>query len=297
MAENKKATEIVIISGKGGTGKTSLTASFAALFKDAVLADCDVDASDLHLVTSPETISEESFISGNEAVINKDLCTGCGRCASLCRFDAISRDAGTGKYFIENTGCEGCGVCVDNCPVNAIKFPERNCGRWMISETGYGTMVHARLNPGAENSGKLVSLVRNTARGIAEKQKADIILIDGPPGIGCPVIASLTGTDYVVAVTEPTLSGQHDLDRLLGLVSHFKIPVSVCVNKWDINPDITSDIEKLSEEKGASIIGRISYDRSVTEAQINGMSAVEIENSIAAKEITEIWKKLKQKMN
>jgi MinD superfamily P-loop ATPase len=180
--------------------------------------------------------------------------------------------------------------------VSAIKFPERNCGKWMISKTKYGTMVHACLAPGAENSGKLVSLVRNTAKGIAEKQKADIILIDGPPGIGCPVIASLTGTDFAVAVTEPTLSGQHDLERLLELVGHFRIPVSVCVNKWDINPDIASSIEKLSEKKGASIIGRISYDRSVTEAQIKGISAVEIDNSIAAKEITEIWKKLKQKM-
>lgn len=294
MNNNKKAKQIVIISGKGGTGKTSLAASFASLYKSAVIADCDVDASDLHLVTGPVKISEHSFISGNEAVINAKDCTGCGNCAELCRFDAIDRDALSGKYFVDSLSCEGCGVCVDNCPAEAIRFPECSCGKWMVSNTRYGTMVHAKLNPGAENSGKLVTLVRNKALEISEKEEAGIILIDGPPGIGCPVIASITGTDYVVAITEPTLSGHHDLQRILELVNFFKIPVFVCVNKWDINPEMTSKIEELSQDRGAQILGRISYDSEITKAQIKGISAVDIENSISSKEIIEIWKKLKQ---
>lgn len=296
MDDKKKAKQIVIISGKGGTGKTSITASFAALSRDSVLADCDVDAADLHLVTSPRRISVNSFISGNEAIINSDSCTGCGKCAQLCRFDAISRNESTGKYFVESVSCEGCGVCVDNCPVNAIDFPESRCGEWMVSETKYGTMVHAKLNAGAENSGKLVTLVRNEAISAAEKENADLILIDGPPGIGCPVIASLTGADYILAVTEPTMSGRHDLMRVLDLSSHFDIPGFVCINKWDVNPEITEDIEKISAEKNAEVLGRIPYDTNITKAQINGISAVEITDSIAAKEIIAIWKKLKQKI-
>ncbi|MCP5514510.1 MAG: ATP-binding protein [Spirochaetales bacterium] len=296
MNDKKKAKQIVIISGKGGTGKTSITASFAALSRDSVLADCDVDAADLHLVASPRRIAVNSFISGNEAVISPDICTGCGRCSDLCRFEAVSRDESTGKYFVLPVSCEGCGVCVDNCPAGAIDFPQRRCGEWMISETKYGTMVHSRLDAGAENSGKLVTLVRNEAVNAAEKESADLILIDGPPGIGCPVIASLTGTDYILAVTEPTMSGRHDLMRVLDLAGHFKIPVFVCINKWDINPEITKDIEKLSAEKNAEILGRIPYDMNITLAQIKGISAVEITDSIAAKEITAIWKKLKQKI-
>ncbi len=197
MNEENRIRQIVIISGKGGTGKTSVAVSFASLFHSGgtacVIADCDVDAADMHLVTAPELISGERFISGNEAVIDEDNCVSCGKCFDLCRFGAVKQDRKTGKYIIDSTACEGCGVCADNCPAGAISFPERDCGEWMVSGTRYGTMVHAALHPGAENSGHLVTLVRTQASSIAEKEKAGIVLIDGPPGIGCPVIASITG--------------------------------------------------------------------------------------------------------
>lgn len=294
--KKNRPLQIAVISGKGGTGKTSVTASIAALCSNAVLADCDVDAADLHLVTSPEKIFEEKFISGNEAVIDPEKCTGCGKCFFLCRFGAVKRDEESGKFRMDPTSCEGCGVCFDNCPASAIEFPQRCCGDWMVSETRFGTMVHAALKPGAENSGKLVTLVRNRGLEIAEEKGAELLIIDGPPGIGCPVIASITGTDYIIAVTEPTLSGRHDLDRVLDLATHFGIKVFVCVNKWDINPEITADIEKIATEKGAEVSGRISWDSSVTQAQIDGKSVAEIKNSIAAKEIDELWKRLRQRI-
>jgi MinD superfamily P-loop ATPase len=264
--------ELVIISGKGGTGKTSVTASFAALANRAVFADCDVDAADLHLILNPEIRDRNLFYSGHEAIVREADCTGCGLCAELCRFDAI-RESG-GRFRIDPESCEGCGVCVEFCPVKAIDFPDRLCGEWFVSQTRYGTLVHARLGIGAENSGKLVSTVRQQAKQFATAVQAEWILVDGPPGTGCPVIASISGADAVLAVTEPTLSGQHDLQRVLDLARHFSLPAFVCVNKWEINPEMTEKIEACAAASGARVLSRIPYDRDVTRAQINAQCAV-----------------------
>lgn len=288
--------EIVVISGKGGTGKTSITASFAALAKNSVFADCDVDAADLHLILSPDVKRESDFISGHLAVIDQSKCTGCGKCHELCRFDAIKKVGD--KFEVEESLCEGCGVCVHFCPVKAIDFPDRNCGKWFISDTRHGPMVHAKLGIGAENSGRLVSLVRKEARAIAEKRNSDYLIVDGPPGIGCPVIASLTGSDAVVVVTEPTISGKHDFERVAKLAGHFGISLFVIVNKWDINPEMTAEIEEVAKSGGAKVLGRIRYDKKVTEAQISGISVVETGdlNSEIVKEMISIWEKLTEKL-
>lgn len=284
--------ELVIISGKGGTGKTSITASFAALANHAVFADCDVDASDLHLILNPEISGRHDFYSGHEAVIREADCTGCGVCADLCRFDAIKR---VGEQFqIEPSSCEGCGVCVEFCPAKAIDFPDRLCGEWFHSKTRFGTMVHARLGIGAENSGKLVSTVRSQAKQFAQAVQANWILVDGPPGTGCPVIASITGADAVLTVTEPTLSGQHDLQRVIELARHFKIPVFVCVNKWDINAEMTERIETAAANAGATVLTRIPYDTNVTKAQINAQCTVVHSNGPASQAIQNLWEKLCQ---
>jgi MinD superfamily P-loop ATPase len=283
--------ELVIISGKGGTGKTSITASFAALAQKAVLADCDVDAADLHLVLRPQIENHHAtFSSGHIAVIRSLECIECGLCQSVCRFGAIKRKGEV--YAVDPFSCEGCGVCVEFCPARAIDFPEHVCGEWYVFATPFGEMVHARMNPGAESSGKLVSLVRKEARKIAEKQDADYLLIDGPPGIGCPVIASITGADAVLIVTEPTLSGEHDLQRVLELANSFGIPAMVCVNKWDINPHMTERIETKVNESGAIPIGRIPYDEGVTRAQINGLTLIEETNGPASQAIKAIWEKI-----
>lgn len=284
--------EIVVISGKGGTGKTSVTAAFAVLAGRAVLADCDVDAADLHLLLQPDVRRREEFRSGCEAVIRAEDCTGCGVCEAECRFEAIRKTSDGAMYRVDPVGCEGCGVCVRLCPAQAIDFPERVAGEWYISGTRCGPMVHARLNPGGENSGKLVALVREEARKLAQSQGQDLVLLDGPPGIGCPVIASITGASLVLIVTEPTLSGQHDLERVLGLARHFKIPARVCVNKWDINAEQTERIEKRAAELGARVVGHIRYDRVVTQAQVAGCSAVEMPGSVAGDDIREIWSRI-----
>lgn len=286
--------ELVIISGKGGTGKTSVTASFAALAKKAVLADCDVDAADLHLILTPDIRESHEFYSGHEAIIREADCTGCGLCAELCRFDAVVRSGETfrGTPF----ACEGCGVCVNICPAKAIDFPSRLCGEWFVSKTRCGAMVHARLGIGAENSGKLVSTVRQQAKQVAAAVQADWILTDGPPGTGCPVIASITGADAVLAVTEPTLSGEHDLLRVLELARHFKIPAFVCINKWDINPEMAGQVEAAATQAGAAVLVRIPYDKSITTAQINGQNVVELNNGSASQAIQTLWEKLCRKM-
>ena len=288
--------EIVVISGKGGTGKTSVTAAFAALAAGssrAVFADCDVDAADLHLVLSPDVKKEHAFTSGVEALIRADDCTGCGKCAGLCRSDAIAELPGKG-FTVDFRSCEGCGVCAHVCPAGAIDMKERLCGRYFESSTRFGSLVHAELAPHAENSGKLVSVVRRTAKKTAEEENSDYLIVDGPPGIGCPVIASITGANAVVIVTEPTLSGEHDLLRVAGLASHFRIPAFVCVNKREINPDAANKIERLCEERGITVAGSIPYDPSFTAAQIRGLSVIEYGNNGAAESLRGIWERICQ---
>lgn len=288
--------EIVVISGKGGTGKTSIVASFAALADKCVVADADVDAADLHLVLEPTTVHREDFSGGSQARILSEQCTGCGRCQELCRFDAITLD-GPGNHRVAETfridpiACEGCGVCAYFCPEDAIEFDPAVNGQLFISETRYGPMVHARLGVAEENSGKLVSTVRQHARQIAEERKKELIIVDGPPGIGCPVIASLTGASLALVVTEPTLSGEHDLQRVLELTRHFGIPTAVCVNKWDLNPLMTEQIERRATTGKAVVAGRVRYDRRVTSAQIDARATVEREGD-AANDIRTLWNSL-----
>ncbi len=284
--------ELVIISGKGGTGKTSVTASLAVLADRPVIADCDVDAADLHLVLSPRTKERHEFRSGHEAIIREEECIGCGTCLAQCRFGGVGMNgkaAGDAAFFIDPVACEGCGVCVRFCPVQAIDFPERLCGEWMVSDTRCGPMVHARLGVAAENSGKLVSIVRREACRIAGEEHRSLVIVDGPPGIGCPVIAAVTGATLVLVVTEPTVSGEHDLERVLSLTRHFNMPTAVCVNKWDLNFEMTERIEDKARQAGARIAGRIRYDRAVTLAQLQEQAVVEYQAAGCAQEIRNIW--------
>jgi len=286
--------ELVVISGKGGTGKTSLVASFAALAEKVVLADCDVDAADLHLVLDPKIVRRENFSGGSRARINSDLCTACGKCEEICRFDAISFDgAGNGNadktYRVDPIACEGCGVCAWFCADKAIEFGPVVNGEWFISDTRHGPMVHAKLGVAEANSGKLVSLVRTEAKKIAEGRNLDLVLIDGSPGIGCPVIASIGGADLVLVVTEPTLSGMHDLERVADLTRHFGIETVLCINKWNLNEDIASRIEAQTGRQGLKLAGRVRYDRAVTEAQIEKLSVVEYASNGVANDIRDIW--------
>ncbi len=288
--------ELVVISGKGGTGKTSVAASFAVLAERPVIADCDVDAADLHLLLSPKVNERHEFRSGHQAAIRQQDCTRCGLCMTHCRFDAVKMNEtspGETTFSVDPVACEGCGVCVRFCPAQAIDFPEHLCGEWMVSETRCGPMVHARLGVAAENSGKLVSTVRREARRIADEEHRPIVIIDGPPGIGCPVIASVTGAAQVLVVTEPTVSGEHDLERVLSLARHFSIPAAVCVNKWDINPAMAERIEAAASQAGARVAGRIRYDRSVTASQLQEQAVVETTGP-AAEDIRHIWHELKR---
>jgi len=286
--------EIVVISGKGGTGKTSIVAAFAALAGKKVLADCDVDAADLHLVLNPRIEHREDFSGSSKAKILEDKCISCNRCIEACRFDAIHYPVtGNGEPadtpLVNPIFCEGCGVCVRVCPAEAISFGPAVNGEWYTSSTNYGPMVHARLGMAEGNSGKLVTQIRQKARDIAVKDDLDYIIVDGSPGIGCPVIASITGADLVLVVTEPTLSGQHDLLRVAELTAHFRIPTIVCINKWDINPDITEQIEGEAKEHGVKTAGRIRYDSAITEAQIMKTSVVEYTGGAVSGDIRAVW--------
>lgn len=279
--------EIVVISGKGGAGKTSLTASLAVLAGRVVVADCDVDAADLHLVMNPVVEKRENFFGGKKAAIVAEKCVGCGKCLEVCRFGAIVEDGG--GYLIDSTGCEGCGVCSFLCPEKAIDFKHTVNGQWFVSKTPYGPMVHARLGVAEENSGKLVSLVRKEAGAIAGAEKIPYVIVDGPPGIGCPVIASVTGADAALIVTEPTVTGEHDMERVARLAGFFKIPMFLCINKFDINPGLSRKICRKAEAAGITVAGSISYDRAVTGAQIKGRPVVLEDGSAAAKDIRQVW--------
>jgi len=286
--------ELVIISGKGGTGKTSVTASFAVLADRPVVCDCDVDAADLHLVLEPSVRERHEFQSGHKAVIRQEACVACGVCAELCRFGAVifqESDETDTLFSIDSVSCEGCGVCVRFCPEKAIDFPERLCGEWFVSDTRCGPMVHARLGVAAENSGKLVSIVRREARHLAEEGNYKMVIVDGPPGLGCPVIASLTGASQVLIITEPTVSGEHDLERVLSLTRHFQIPTAVCVNKWDINKAMTQQIEDKARKAVATIAGRIRYDSCFNRAQIEKKAVVELDTP-GAEDMKQLWQNL-----
>lgn len=280
--------KMTILSGKGGTGKTTVAASFAALSSNAVFADCDVDASNLHLLLKPEVKETIVFKGLNLAVIDPERCTQCGLCEEKCRFNAIH------DFTVDSIHCEGCKVCVQVCPVQAIDFVERICGHAYISETEYGPMSHANLIPGMENSGKLVTLVRQNSKRLAEEGGHELVLVDGPPGIGCPVIASLADIDKGLVIVEPTLSGIHDLKRALQLLEHFKVESLVCVNKHDLNDENTAEIQNFCDQNGIDVIGLIPFDPEVTEAMVAGQPVVEFSpDGRASKAIKEAWGRVK----
>lgn len=282
--------ELVVISGKGGTGKTSITASFASLAGNAVIADCDVDAADLHLILQPKVIWREDFSGGRKARIVAGKCTGCGKCSQVCRFEAVISGSNGNRPRVDEIACEGCGVCTRFCPEGAIEFEPAVNGEWFSSKTRYGPMVHAKLGVAEENSGKLVTLVRNEARAVAERMNRELVIIDGSPGIGCPVIASVTGADLALVVTEPTLSGLHDLGRIAGVTAHFNVPTVVCINKCDINEELSARIENEATGLGVKVIGRVRYDPAVTKAQIMGASVVEYSGGLAAQQVKSLWR-------
>jgi MinD superfamily P-loop ATPase len=276
--------QLLIISGKGGTGKTTVLGSFAALAEGKVLADADVDAPNLHLLLQPKVLREEDYVGAKSPVKHDEKCTECGLCEQHCRFDAIT------DLQINLRRCEGCGVCALVCPVDAISMQDEVTGKVYLSETRYGPMVHARLLAGAEASGKLVTQVRERAQELAAREGISLVLIDGSPGIGCPVIASLAGVDAALAVTEPTPSGLHDLRRVLQVAAHFTVPTSVCVNKWDINPEVTEQIEQVAQEMGTPPLGRIPFDETVADATAEGVPLVEFTaNGPAREAVVRLW--------
>ena len=293
--------ELVVISGKGGTGKTSLVASFAGLADRVVLADCDVDAADLHLILNPVVLRREDYSGGKRARVDVTRCIGCGKCEELCRFDTISMTSPADKEQnrvadISPIACEGCGVCAWFCPAGAMTMEPAINGEWYLSQTRMGPMVHARLGVAEENSGKLVSTVRQAARELAKERTLDLVLIDGSPGMGCPVIASITGADLVLIVVEPTVSGLHDLERVADLIRHFQVSGMVCVNKWDLNPQVSDRIEQFASERGLATTGRVRYSRSITDAQIARKTVVEYTQEDVVQDIRDVWKSVEDSL-
>jgi len=278
--------QLTVLSGKGGTGKTTVVGALATLAKDKVLADCDVDAADLFLILEPTIRHREDFYSGRQPVVDRNGCTQCGVCTELCRYDAINDGA------VDLLNCEGCGLCAEACPEHVITMRPGRSGEWFISETRHGTMVHARLGIGEENSGKLVADVRRHAHAVAEEQFAELVIIDGPPGIGCPVISSLTGTDLVLIVTEPTVAGIHDLERIAGLAGHFSIPCLVCVNKYDLNESKTREIEAYCRREGLAVAGTIPFDVCAVEAMVQQKTVMEYTCPAVQKAMASIWREI-----
>lgn len=302
MGAVSKTQELVVISGKGGTGKTSVVASFAALAQNRVVVDCDVDAADLHLILDPQVQRREDFSGGKTAEVSPEKCTACGKCLEVCRFEAVSadgpaRDGVPHTYRIDPIACEGCGVCAYFCPEHAIRLEPCVNGEWFVSETRHGPLVHARLGIAEENSGKLVSVLRREAKEIAKARNLPLIIVDGSPGLGCPVIASITGASLVLIVTEPTLSGLHDLDRVADLAAHFAIPAVLAINKSDLNMKLTCQISAHAVARGLRVLGSVRYDREVTQAQIAGLSVVEHGAGPAAQDITRLWTAVRQELS
>ncbi len=284
--------ELVVISGKGGTGKTSLAASLAILSAPCVVTDCDVDAPDLHLVLQPETIAEYSFAGGYKAYIAASMCRACGRCVELCRFDAIRQEKctepGGSSFVVDNLACEGCGVCVDHCPEKAIELRLCVNGRWYVSRFRGNYLFHATLDVGSENSGKLVTQLRTAAHEFARKEGLRWVITDGPPGIGCPVIASLTGANLALIVTEPTVAGWHDFQRIVHLCWRLGVPALTVINKADVNPDMAERMAENSSRLGVDVIGRIPFDTDVLRAQMMARSVVEVSDGPASRSIRAI---------
>ena len=289
--------KIAIASGKGGTGKTSVTASFAVLGgKDVVVADCDVDAADMHLLMQPDFAKSEDFYSGELAYIHQEECIQCGKCADVCRFDAIP--VIDGKYIVDALSCEGCGYCARVCPTDAITNHDLNVGKWYVSKIKTGsTMVHARLGIGADNSGKLVAKVKNEAKQIATETDKKYILVDGSPGVGCPVVSSLSGASFVVLVTEPSVSGLHDLERVVQLVKKFNIEAGCIINKSDLNTEVSGNIEDFLKKQDISLLSKLPYNESFTKAMTNGMTIVEYSETELTGLISESWDKIKHIVN
>ncbi len=276
--------ELVIISGKGGTGKTCITASFGYLSKSKVMADCDVDAADLHIILQPRIEEEQEFRGGEKAVIDPYKCVKCGLCVEVCRYEAITED-----LTVDGFSCEGCSVCYHVCPEQAITMEESLNGHWFVSQSRFGPMVHAALLPGEENSGKLVALVRNQAKALAKRLAKELVVVDGAPGIGCPVISSITGADHVMVVTEPSLSGLHDMQRVIGLIRTFNIPITVVINKFDINIDVSSKIEQWLDQNSVNLGGKIPYDPNVIKSMVMKKTVVESGNGPANNSIRQLW--------
>jgi MinD superfamily P-loop ATPase len=283
--------EVVVLSGKGGTGKTSIVGSLAALAKSKVLVDCDVDAADLHLLLRPTLREKREFRSGQVAEIDEAKCTQCGLCQQLCRFNAIS------NFTVDPVSCEGCGFCARVCPADAVTLRENLAGQWFISTTSYGDLVHARLGIAQENSGKLVALVRQQARGLAENQGAEYIISDGPPGIGCPVISSLSGASLALLVTEPTLSGRHDLERVAAVCDCFGVPKVVCINKYDINEKNSRQIEDYCHAQGADVAAKIPFDNIFTEAMARGLPVVKYSDGKVSRLIKLLWQNIIERLS
>jgi len=281
--------EIVIISGKGGTGKTSLTASFSVLGgKNVIVADCDVDAADMHLLLEPDFEDSEDFYSGELAYISQNECIRCGRCFDVCRFNAIN--VISDKYTVNELNCEGCGYCARVCPTEAITNKPLKVGKWYTSNIKTGSiMVHAKLGIGADNSGKLVAKVKNEAKEIAEDEFKDYVIVDGSPGVGCPVVSSLSGAKYVVIVTEPSVSGLHDLKRVYELVKKFNIKTGCIINKYDINPEIASEIKEYLIKENINHISNLPYDEDFTKAMTAGLTIVEYSNSNLKELVKNSW--------
>ena len=287
--------QIVILSGKGGTGKTSLSAAFAHLAGPSgknVLVDADVDAANLELLLKAQRVKEEAFIGGSIALINHECCSGCGTCQEVCRFDAVSQD--NGKFLIDPVACDGCAACVYACPEKAISMEKQQAGEWYVSETGFGRFYHAHLFPAQENSGKLVALIKRQAQQALEEMEGDLMLVDGPPGIGCPVISAISGADVVLIVTEPSLAGIHDLERVLATTDHFGVPAMVMVNKADINIACADEITAFCAARQVSVVGYIPYDVNVTKAMVAGQPVTVFDHGAVTRSLQEAWEKVKE---
>jgi MinD superfamily P-loop ATPase len=291
--------EITVISGKGGTGKTVLTSCLAAIIDNKIVADCDVDAPDLHLLLKPTIRRQEVFLGGKLAAIDAETCTSCGKCLEVCRFGAVTVEKRDGAevYSIDDLACEGCGVCAWMCPAEAIGLADSRGGKWFVSDTAYGKMVHACLGVAQENSGKLVTIVRKEARRLAIEQGLRYVLIDGPPGIGCPVIASVAGVHMAVVVTEPTLSGVHDLERVLALTQHFGVKTGVVINKHDLNNDVSHRMEGFLSERKVPVLGKIPFSSEVNRAIAAGETVIGFSDGEVTRKIKEVAQEVIAKLS